>query len=44
MWDCRYSTENSPHSDQTWEYPEILLIPHNIVLDLNNVICAIMCN
>jgi hypothetical protein len=38
LWDWQYSVEYAPHSDWMWGILHtILLVPQNIVMDLNNV-------
>jgi hypothetical protein len=36
-WDWQYSMEYSPYSIYMWEFLWILSVPHNVVMDLNNV-------
>ena len=39
LWDGHYTTECSPNSDWLWEiFRGILLVPHDIVIDMNNVV------
>jgi hypothetical protein len=46
MWDRQYSMEYFPHSDIMWKYMEIfcgiLSVPHNTIMDLNNVMNTIL--
>jgi hypothetical protein len=41
LWDLQYSTSYSQHSDQVWEYPQILprimSVPQKIVMNMNDV-------